>query len=39
LFKGEYWDDRWAEMKLGFWVLLCIGCIILEAHLIEKIMG
>lgn len=39
LFKGEYWDDCWAEAKLGFWILLCIGCVILEAHLIEKIMG
>ena len=22
LFRGEYWEDVWAEMKLGFWLLI-----------------
>lgn len=21
-FKGEYWDDCWAELKLGLWILV-----------------
>ena len=24
-FRGEYWRDRFAEMKLGFFILCCVG--------------
>ena len=26
LFKGEYSEDWWAEMKLGIWLFLAGGC-------------
>jgi hypothetical protein len=39
LFKGEYWTDRWSELKLGLWIVSCILCVIGEAHLIGKFFG
>lgn len=24
LFQGEHWDDMWAELKLGLFVLCCV---------------
>ena len=36
---GEYWDDRWSEIKLGLWVVSCVLCVIGEAHLIGKFFG
>ncbi len=35
-FSGEYWEDRWAEMKLGFFILLCGGCVVGEIVLINE---
>lgn len=36
LFRGEYTEDRWAEMKLAIFVACCIGAVILEYYHIEK---
>lgn len=40
-FRGEYWKDRFAEMKAGVFFFLCIAIIIVEfiivQHLIEII--
>jgi hypothetical protein len=35
LFRGEYVDDRWAEIKLGFWAASCAACVVGEAQLIR----
>ena len=37
LFKGEYWEDCWAEMKLGFFIIACGGCVFGEYMLIQKL--
>lgn len=36
MFQGEYWDDRWAEMKLFFWAALCALSVYLEYTLVIK---
>ena len=36
MFRGEYWVDRWAELKLFFWILSCIACVFGEIQLIDK---
>ena len=37
LFRGEYWDDWWAEIKLGFFIVACGGCVFGEYMLIHKL--
>jgi hypothetical protein len=32
--NGEYWDDVWAEMKLGLFLTACSGTVMLEAWLV-----
>lgn len=27
LFRGEWLEDQWAQMKLGFFVVLCAGAV------------
>ncbi len=22
--KGEFWDDKWAELMMAIWIILCI---------------
>ena len=39
LLDGEYWDDTWAEIKLGFFVILCGACIYGELWLIVLLFG
>lgn len=36
---GEYWDDIWAEAKLGFFVITCGVCVYGELWLIVKMFG
>ena len=36
LFKGEYGEDFFAELKLGFFILLCIGSVAGEFYLIHR---
>jgi hypothetical protein len=39
LFRGEYWDDCLAELKLGFWIVACGLCVFVEGMLIDKIIN
>lgn len=39
LFAGEYGDDLWAELKLGFFTVLCGGCVWGELLLVAKWFG
>ena len=39
LFTGEYWDDIWAEFKLGFFVVTCGACVYGQLWLIVKWFG
>jgi hypothetical protein len=32
---GEYWEDVWAEMKLGLFVAVCSGAVMGEAYLLS----
>ncbi len=34
-FDGEYWDDVWAEAKLGLWFLLPTGLVQFEIWLLR----
>jgi len=36
--RGEWTDDLWAELKLGFWVFTCIGTVMMEVFLIALIL-
>lgn len=36
---GEYWDDIWAEAKLGFFVVICGICIYGQLWIIVKLFG
>lgn len=38
LFKGEYFRDRVAESKLGFFIFLCVGTVGLEIFIVNGIM-
>ena len=29
-FRGEYWDDLWAELKLGALIVVSAGAVLLE---------
>ncbi|MCK5861920.1 MAG: hypothetical protein KAH38_05510 [Candidatus Hydrogenedentes bacterium] len=37
LFRGQFFEDRWAEMKLGFWLACCGGCVFLEGLFLAKL--
>lgn len=37
--RGEFWDDWWAETKLGLWFVCCAGCVLAEAYSIGRILG
>ena len=39
LFKGRYWDDTMAEMKLGVFIFVCGLCVYGEYKLILKLFG
>lgn len=26
LFRGQYYEDMWAELKLIFWLVVTVGC-------------
>jgi len=38
-FRGEYWEDSWAEIKLGLWVVCCVCVVLAEAQLIQQVFG
>lgn len=37
-FNGEWGEDQWAELRLGFWVILCLVSVVCEAYLLYGIM-
>lgn len=37
-FRGEYWKDRTAEFKFGFFVILCVMVTIVEYWIINGII-
>ena len=37
-FRGEYFDDMWGEMKLGFWITCCIATVYGESLLLTRLM-
>lgn len=39
LFRGEWGEDCWGEMKLGLWIISCVGCVLGEAQLIWRVFG
>lgn len=39
MLTGEYWDDLWAELKLGLFVVTCGACLWGELLLIAKLFG
>ena len=32
-FRGEYFDDVWAEMRLGLWIAVCGAAVYGESYL------
>jgi hypothetical protein len=36
LFRGEWMEDQWAQMKLFFWVVLCAGAVFGESLLLGQ---
>ena len=39
LFRGEFLDDWFAELKLGVWIAACAGCVFGEAYLFDMLSG
>ncbi len=39
LFRGEYLKDRFSEMRLGFFILLCGVFVFIEFIVIKSIFG
>jgi hypothetical protein len=35
-FRGEYWDDVWSELKLWYFVVLCVIAVVVEYLSINK---
>jgi hypothetical protein len=38
LLRGQYWDDQWAELKLGLWALLCVSTVVSEYKLLTSLL-
>lgn len=36
LFRGEWNEDRWAQLKLGLWTLACAGAVYGEGAALAK---
>lgn len=36
LFRGEYWRDRFNTARLQFYILICIGVVVLEYIMLNK---
>ncbi len=34
LFRGEYFKDQWATLKMVFFVVMCVGAVAAEAWLL-----
>lgn len=35
-FRGEFWEDQWAEIMFGLWVALCAILVWSEYNLVEE---
>ncbi len=38
LFRGEYWKDRSGELKLGFFVIICIMVTVIEYGIVSNLL-
>ena len=38
-FRGEYWDDRWEELKMFFFIGACGVCLAAEYLLLRHVLG
>ena len=38
-FRDEYWEDVWAEMKLGLFIIVCVGLVIFEHNMLIKYLA
>jgi len=38
LFRGEYWRDRFNTARLQFYIFICIGIIVLEFIVLNKLI-
>jgi len=36
-FRGEYTEDWWAGMRIYFYVIGCVACVLVEYKIIEKL--
>ncbi len=36
LFRGEWIEDQWAEMKLFLWIALCAGAVFAESTILAR---
>ncbi|NIK79761.1 hypothetical protein FHS15_004928 [Paenibacillus castaneae] len=39
LFRGEYWRDRTNTARLQFYILICIGIVVLEYIVLNKLIN
>ncbi|RQW01877.1 hypothetical protein EH223_13915 [candidate division KSB1 bacterium] len=35
-FRGEYWDDKWAEIMFSLWLFLCAALVYSEYNFIKE---
>ncbi|MEK5254812.1 hypothetical protein NST74_15230 [Paenibacillus sp. FSL F4-0125] len=38
LFRGEYWKDRLNTARLQFFIMICVGIVVLEYLVLTKII-
>lgn len=38
LFRGEYWKDRINTARLQFYILICVGIVVLEYFILNKLI-
>lgn len=37
LFRGEYWKDRMNTTRLHFFIIICVGIVVLEYLVLNKV--
>lgn len=38
LFRGEYWKDKLNTTRLQFFIMICVGIVVLEYLVLNKVM-
>jgi hypothetical protein len=38
LFRGEWEEDWWAEIRFWFWIVCCTACVYGEGWLVQQII-